>query len=185
MTLDARSLKKRYMEQWQRSNARERFVKLFLDVYLPSGYEAELVGLGAGSAEYISWSYRGLWDAFDILIRYNGRPAAFLDVTGVSSPRDAKPGIGYCVGEWKIGKARRHGILEAAWAAFVLEDEPTILWAPLAKFTTNLARKAKLYEDERPVRCLPRNRWLRWTRFRSWLVQYAPHLSKLLADGVR
>ena len=178
-------LKRRYQEHWARSNQRERFVKLFLDVYLPKPFKAELVGLGAGSEEYINRSYNGVLEAFDIIIYYNSRPAVFVDVTGLSSPREGKPKLGYCIGEWKLGKAVKHGVLNNTWFAFVLEDEPTILWAPAQKFQTIYAKTGKLYGDERPVRCLPRARWLRWARFKAWLVQYAPIYASYLVKAAR
>ncbi|MCE4625838.1 MAG: hypothetical protein F7C35_08280 [Desulfurococcales archaeon] len=184
MTTNPFLLKERYREQWKRSNARERFVKLFLDVYLPQGFRAELTGLGAGSSEYIDRTYSGVFEAFDIVIFYEGSPAVFLDVTGVASPREALPGLGYCLGTWKLAKAEKFKVTPMSWAAFVLEDEPSILWAPYQKFKSIQAVDGRLYNDERPVRCLKRSRWLRWARFKTWLIRYGPVYARLLREGV-
>ncbi len=175
-------LKDRYRSKWQASNKRELLVKHFLDVYLPPVFHAELTGLGAGSAEYIPRSYQGLLEAFDIVIFYEGKPAAFLDVTGVASPREALPGLGYCLGTWKLAKAEKYKVTPMSWAAFVLEDEPSILWAPYQKFKSIQAVEGRLYTDERPVRCLKRSRWLRWSRFKTWLIRYGPTYAMLLAE---
>ena len=174
MVLDARSLKHRYQPKWARSNARELIVKAVLDVRLPEGFRAELTGLGAGEDEYIERAYNGLLEAFDITIYYRDRPAAFIDVTGVSSPRDAKPKLGYCVGSWKLEKAKRHGVDMATWVAFVIDSEPTILWKHLRAFEKMSARPERLYGDEREVLCLPRSRWKHYSDFERWLRLYAP-----------
>ena len=177
-------LKQRYRDKWRRGNARERIVMAVLDAMLPPGYTPVLVGLGAGSDAFIPRSYRGLREAFDIAVLYDevGAPAVLLDVTGVASPRDAKPGLGYCIGTWKLDKARQHGVLDMAWAAFVIDDEPTILWAPYKRFLAYYATKARLYRDERPVRCLRRGNWRRFSDFTTWLVVYGPAHAKALAS---
>ena len=178
MTLDAYELKRRYQDKWARSNARERFVLLFLNTFLPQGFRAELTGLGAGSSEYIERSYRGVLEAFDITILFSGEPVALVDVTGVTHPGEARPGLGYCVGEWKLDKAYRLGVERRAWAAFAIEGEPAILWAPITKFNTSIARRARLYEDEQPVRCLPRRAWHPFNR-PNWSTGKIPFLAWL------
>ncbi|MEB3861493.1 MAG: nuclease [Desulfurococcales archaeon] len=174
MVLDARSLKHRYQPKWSRSNARELIVKAVLDVLLPDGFEARLTGLGAGEDGYIDRTYKGLLEAFDITIYYKNRPAAFVDVTGVPSPRDAKPKLGYCVGSWKIHKAKRHGVDIATWIAFVIDSEPTILWKHIKAFEKWGIRPERLYGDEREVLCLPRSKWKHYSDFERWLRLYAP-----------
>ena len=180
--LSPEELKKRYQEHWARSNQRERFVKLFLDVYLPKPFKAELTGLGAGSTDYIDRTYRGLAEAFDIAILYEDYPIAFVEVTGIEHSSMAKPGLGYCVGTWKIlDKADKLGVLDRVWIAYVIEGESTILWAPLSKFTTSKARPGKLYSDERELMCMKRRDWHsfrnpKWTPgrgktpFLNWLM---------------
>lgn len=181
--LSPEELKQRYMQQWERGNRRERLVYLLLNTLLPDGFRAELTGLGAGENRYIDRSYGSLEEAFDITLYYHGKPCCFLDVTGVKSPRDAKPNIGYCIGEWKIEKAKKYGVIHQTWAVFVIDDELAFLFAPVKKFDTVLAKKAYLYKDERPVKCLPRARWLRWNRFKQWLIQYGPVYAKLLQQA--
>ena len=183
--MDARELKRRYMERWRVSSARERFVLAFLNVYLPQGFGARFVGLGAGSSRLLDGWYRGLLDAYDIIVMFHGRPAAFVEVTGVSSPREALPGLGYCVGTWKLSKAPE-SIRPAIWFAFVIDDEPTILWMSAFRLVSleklGLARRARLHEDEREVVCASRARWKRFGVFKHWLAEHGVHFARLIEE---
>ena len=176
--------KARYRGKWPVSVLRERFVLLFLKVFLPRGFEARLVGFGAGSPDYVEGRFHGLEDAVDIAVFFNGDPIALIDVTGVPHRSAKKKGLGYCAGEWKLlDKAERYGVLDRLWIAFVLEGESTILWAPATKFLTDYARPGKLYEDEGIVYCLERKYWHPWDNprwsgrgrvpFKWWLLQKA------------
>ena len=187
VVLDAEALKQRYQGKWRKSNAREYIVKAVLDVLLPDGFTAEITGLGAGSDEYIEGSYSSILDAFDITIYYMDRPCAFVEVTGVSSPQDAKPKLGYCVGSWKLHKAGKYNVEPMTWIAFVIDSEPTILWKSINAFNGLSVRPQKLYEDEREVYCLPRSRWKRYSDFERWLRLYGPSYANYLekiAEGV-
>ena len=192
--LTPEELKQRYLLEWNKGNARERFVLLFLKVYLPSFFEPRLTGLGAGSTEYIPRSYKGALEAFDITIYYEGGPLAFIEVTGLDYSKKPRKGLGYCVGEWKIDKAYKHNLQSRTWVAYVIETQSRILWAPITKFLTSHAKQAKLREDERPHRCLPLRKWHpfykpNWERgpipFLKWLQLKAategPLRTKLLA----
>ena len=155
--------KQRYRHRWPDSVLRERFVLLFLKVFLPQGFEARLVGFGAGNPEYVEGRFHGLEDAIDIAVFFQGDPIALIDVTGVTHRSVKKKGLGYCVGGWKLfGKAEKYGVLDRMWIAFVLEGETRILWAPATKFLTEYAIPGKLYEDEDDVRCLPAHKWHPW-----------------------
>ena len=176
--------KTRYRSKWKQSNARERFVKLFLDVYLPQGFEARLTGLGAGSSELIPRTYRGAREAFDITVYFNGAPVAFVEVTGIDYDKKPLEKLGYCVGEWKLEKASRHGVEDRVWIAFVVEAWSRILWAPATKFYTSLAKKAKLYEDERNVYCLPIKKWHPFYR-PDWRRGPVPFLTWLQAAATK
>ncbi len=175
-------LKQRYNADWVKSNARERFVLLYLKVYLPPVFEPRLTGLGAGSSEYIPRSYRGAGEAFDITIYFNGLPVAYVEVTGLDYDKRPKKGLGYCVGEWKIDKAYKHRLQDRTWVAYVLETQSRILWAPITKFLTSLAKLGKLYEDERPHRCLPIQKWHPFYK-PDWKTGPIPFLNWLTAKA--
>jgi len=181
-------LKERYQGKWVRSNKRERLVIEYLNDYLPFGFRAELRGLGAGSNARVDGWHSGMLDAFDIVVYYNGVPAAFIDVTGVDSVDIVRQHKcrGYCVGSWKLGKAKRYNVLEDAWIAFVVDDEPRILWLPLAYLDHLLASPhtdvCRLYRDERVVYCLSSRYWRKAARFFHWLVTMAQYKAKLKAS---
>ena len=196
-----KGLKERYGDKWPVSVLRERLVLAYLNMFLPRGFRAVLVGFGAGSVGRIDGGYNGLGDAFDIAVFFHGDPVALVDVTGFTHRSVKKKRLGYCAGEWKLlDKAERYGVLDRLWIAFVVEGESTILWAPATKFLTDQATPARLYEDEREVLCLPREKWHpfdnpKWDGkgkipFKTWLEKMArlgptPQLRKAFARQAR
>ena len=187
--MDARALKERYQARWKQSNARERFVALALNAYLPRPWRAELTGLGAGSEDYIDRSYGSLEEAFDITVYYDTTPVAYVDVTGAASVADVRRHEcpGFCVGSWKLEKCRRYGVCRRAWVAFVVDEDLRVLWLPLAWLEAHLeapfVTECRLYSDERTVYCTDSSRWKRFRHFRQWLTQVGVYLARLEARG--
>lgn len=188
--MDARELKRRYMEKWRRSNARELYVLYGLRAFLPEPFKVRLTGLGAGSDSYIERSYQGLEEAFDITVYYDGRPCCFVDVTGVESVSDVRMHScrGYCVGSWKLAKARKLGVVEAVWVALVVEEDWRVLWLPLRLLDAwesgdaPWLSRCRLYEDERESLCLESSRWKRFKHFKQWLLSYAPYHARRISE---
>ena len=177
--LSPTELKRRYMERWARSNARERFVVLALNAYLPRPWRAELTGLGAGSDQYIPGSYTGPGDAFDITVYYNDVPVAYVDVTGVESSDAMKRHecMGRCVASWKMRKARKFKVIDRLWFAFVVDENLAVYWLSARWLDQHLEApsitECRLYRDERTVYCIPPAYWKRFRSFRNWLLHYA------------
>ena len=75
------------------------------------------------------------------------------------------------------------------WFAFVIDDEPTILWSSAQRLVSmervGLAERARLYGDEREVICMPRARWKRLGSFLSWLATVGPSYARLLEERGR
>ena len=176
MTASRVDYKQRYQEKWPTSNKRERLVLGYLEDYLPPDFTPRLVGLGAGQSTRIEYWHRGVEDAFDIAVLYKGGIAAYIDVTGVDSLETIKKHKckGYCVASWKHYKARKYNILDIAWTAFVIDDEPRILWLPFSYLDHLLASPhaevCRLYQDEKQVYCLPSRYWRKARRFFTWLL---------------
>ncbi len=190
MTLDARQLKRRYREQWARSNARERFVALALNAFLPRPWRAELTGLGAGVDDYIPRSYTRPEDAFDITLYYDNTPAVWVEVTGVPSSDDMRrhPECrGLCVGVWKLRKAREFRVVERLWFAFVVDESWSVRWLPARlldlweRGEAPWLQRCRLRGDEREALCADGGRWKRFRHFRQWLLNYG----LVLVKGVR
>ena len=184
--------KRRYSNHWIYSNARELYVLSLINLKLHSIIEgvkrrtrsslvrvflektpvrAELVGLGAGSTEYIPEYYHGLRDAFDIAILVGSEPCCWIDPTGVVFPEDLKPGLGYCVGTWKLEKAAKYKVVDRTWFAFVVNDRGTARFIKASWLYNQVQAEsprvtiAKLWEDERPVVCTSPKNWTGKDRF--------------------
>ncbi len=184
--MDARELKRRYMEKWRRSNARERFVVAALNAYLPSPWRAELTGLGAGVDDYIPRGYSRPEDAFDITIYYSGEPVAWVEVTGVPSSKDMRlhPCRGLCVGSWKLAKAREFNVVERLWFAFVVDENLSIRWLParlLAQWEEAEApwlSRCRLRKDENTAVCVDGGYWRKFRSFKQWLLNHGLALAR-------
>jgi len=177
------SLKQRYREKWQRSNARERLVLALLEAYLPEPFGARLTGLGAGQDDYIPRGYSNPFDAFDITVYYGSKPCCWVEVTGVESSHDMArhPACkGLCVGLWKLRKAREFRVAHRLWFAFVVDENASIRWlsaALLDQWETGEApwlRRCRLRRDESEALCLDGSYWKRFKSFLNWLVRYGP-----------
>ena len=186
--LSPEELKRRYMEQWERSNARERFVALALNAYLPRPWRAELTGLGAGVDDYIPRSYSRPEDAFDITVYYGDRPVAWVEVTGVPSSSDMRrhPACrGLCVGLWKLRKAREFRVVERLWFAFVVDESWSVRWLPAKQLDyweqgeAPWLQRCRLRRDERTALCTEPHRWRRYRTFQYWLTRYALLLTNI------
>jgi hypothetical protein len=171
------SLKERY--GWLSSSKRERLLLAILQSYLPELYDVRLTGLGAGLSERVEGRYADAESAFDITVYCNGIPVAYIDVTGVRDSRGLKAGLGYCVGSWKIDKAREFRVADRVWFAFVRYEDARVYFVKLDKLV-RLGRRVKLVEDENDYICLERGKWTSIASFARWLVNYAK--CKLDAD---
>jgi hypothetical protein len=171
------SLKERY--GWQASSKRERLLAAILQSYLPELYDVKLTGLGAGVNEKVEGRYADAESAFDITVYCNGIPVAYVDVTGVRDSRELKAGLGYCVGTWKIGKAREFRVADRVWFAFVRYEDTRVYFVKLDKIV-KLGRRVKLVEDENDYVCLDRGKWTGIASLARWLASYAK--CKLDAD---
>ena len=170
-------LKERY--GWLSSSKRERLLLAILQSYLPEPYDVRLTGLGAGLSERIEGRYVDAEGAFDITVYCNGIPVAYVDVTGVRDSKELKAGLGYCVGSWKIGKARELKVADRVWFAFVRYSDARVYFVKLDKIV-KLGRRVKLVEDENDYVCLDRSKWTSIASFARWLVSYVK--CKLDAD---
>lgn len=175
--MGAAELKERYASKWALSNAREKLVLALLEAYLPPGFSARLTGLGAGSRELIPRSYSNLLEAFDITVYYNGSPVAFVDVTGADTIGMRKSECrGRCVGEWKLEKARKHGVISRLWIAFVNDDTGSTYWLSMRWLEQHseapFVSRCRLYSNERFVYCVPPAYWRRLRHFLNWLTTY-------------
>ena len=183
--MDAYGLKRRYMGKWARANAREHLVAHALIAYLPEAFEVRLTGLGAGRTDYIERSYASLEEAFDITVYYNGKPAAFLNVTGVADSTSARLAKcnGRCVGSWKLAKASKLGVTNRTWIAWVNDESASMYFLPLAWLEhyreAPFVAKCRFYEDERVVYCVPPQYRKRLRHFLAWLTQTAVYLARL------
>ncbi len=164
------SLKERY--DWTASTKRERLLLAILQSYLPESYDVRLTGLGAGVNERVEGRYVGAESAFDITVYCNGIPVAYIDVTGVRDSRELKAGLGYCVGTWKIGKAREFKVADRVWFAFVRYADARVYLVKLDKIA-RLGRRVKLIDDENDYVCLDRSKWTNIASFARWLTSYA------------
>jgi hypothetical protein len=170
-------LKERY--EWSSSSKRERLLLVILQGYLPEPYDVELTGLGAGLNERVEGKYTDAENAFDITIYCNGIPVAYVDVTGVRDSKELKVKQGYCVGSWKISKAREFKVADRVWFAFVRYEDARVYFVKLDKIA-RLGRRVKLVEDENDYICLERSKWTGIAGFARWLTSYAK--CKLDAD---
>jgi hypothetical protein len=164
------SLKERY--GWQASSKRERLLVAILQGYLPELYDVRLTGLGAGLDERIEGRYADAESAFDITIYCNGIPVAYIDVTGVRDSRELKAGLGYCVGTWKLNKAREFRVSDRVWFAFVRYEDARVYFVKLDKLA-KLGRRVKLIESENDYICLDRSKWTGIASLARWLTSYA------------
>ena len=171
MTVD---LKQRYRFKWRVSARRELLVLWLLNHYyeLPRhGLLASLTGLGAGSNELIPRFYNTPEEAFDITVYRvaDWKPVAYIDVTGISSPRDLQPGKGLCVGIWKAWKAEKLGLEKSrVWFVHVEDDGPRLRWINLEYLERN-AERHRLRSDEKPLLCLASQKWRTTQQFIRWL----------------
>ncbi len=164
------SLKERY--DWTASTKRERLLAAILQSYLPEPYDVRLTGLGAGVNERVEGRYVDAESAFDITVYCNGIPVAYVDVTGVRDSRELKAGLGYCVGTWKIGKAKEFKVADRVWFAFVRYADARVYFVKLDKIA-KLGRRVKLVEDENDYVCLDRGKWTGIASLARWLASYA------------
>ncbi len=165
-------LKERYEYEWASSSKRERLLAAILQNYLPEPYDVRLTGLGAGLNERVEGRYADAESAFDITVYCNGIPVAYIDVTGVRDSRELKAGLGYCVGSWKIGKARELKVADRVWFAFVRYSDARVYFVKLDKIV-KLGRRVELVEGENGYVCLDRGKWTGIASFAKWLVNYA------------
>jgi hypothetical protein len=163
-------LKERY--EWSSSSKRERLLLAILQGYLPEQYDVRLTGLGAGLNERIEGRYADAESAFDITVYCNRIPVAYIDVTGVRDSRELKAGLGYCVGSWKIGKAREFRVADRVWFAFVRYADARVYLVKLDKLV-KLGRRVKLVEGENDYVCLDRSKWTGIASLARWLTSYA------------
>jgi len=178
VALDARQLKRRYQSKWRLAARRELLVVWLLNRFyeLPRlGYVALLSGLGSGTSDYIPRSYRDTEDAYDIVVYRAGdwRPVAYIDATGVSSPAELQAKKGLCVGVWKLWKAEKLGVEKhRVWIVHVEDDGPRLRWQQLSVLEQQGA-KHRLRSDERPLLCLPSQKWKPTRAFLRWLTGVA------------
>ena len=166
----AERLKQRYASRWSDAARRELLVLSVLNIYLPEGFRAVPTGLGSLSDEYIPRSYSSVMDAFDIVVlRGDGRIAAYLDVTGVRTASTMQPGKGLCVGLWKIWKAEKYNVKEKTWIVHVLEDHASLRFISLP-YLEQHGRETRLYRDEHPLLCLETRKWKTLRQFLAWLT---------------
>jgi len=170
-------LKERY--EWQASSKRERLLAAILENYLPELYDVRLTGLGAGMNERIEGRYADAESAFDITIYCNGIPITYIDVTGVRDSRELKAGLGYCVGTWKLNKAKEFRVSDRVWFAFVRYEDARVYFVKLDKIA-KLGRMVKLIESENDYICLDKSKWTGIASLARWLTSYAK--CKLDAD---
>ena len=170
-------LKERY--EWQASSKRERLLAAILQGYLPELYDIRLTGLGAGLNERIEGRYTDAESAFDITMYCNDIPIAYIDVTGVRDSRELKAGLGYCVGTWKLNKAKEFRVSDRVWFAFVRYEDARVYFVKLDKIA-KLGRRVKLVESENDYICLDRSKWTSIASLARWLASYAK--CKLDAD---
>jgi hypothetical protein len=171
------SLKERY--GWQASSKRERLLVAILQSYLPELYDVKLTGLGAGVNEKVEGRYADAESAFDITVYCNGIPVTYVDVTGVRDSRELKAGLGYCVGTWKLNKAKEFRVSDRVWFAFVRYEDARVYFVKLDKIA-KLGRRVKLIESENDYICLDRSKWTGIASLARWLTSYAK--CKLDAD---
>ncbi len=164
------SLKERY--EWLASSKRERLLLAILQGYLPEPYDVRLTGLGAGLNERIEGRYADAESAFDITVYCNGIPVAYVDVTGVRDSKELKVKQGYCVGSWKISKAREFKVADRVWFAFVRYNDARVYFIKLDKIA-KLGQRTKLVESENDYICLDRDKWTSIASFARWLANYA------------
>jgi hypothetical protein len=187
--LDAVELKQRYRGKWPASVRRERFVLAALNAFLPPQFEARLTGLGAGEDRLIERSYGGLGEAFDITVYHGDIAVAYVDVTGVEDVASMRRSgcRGRCVGSWKLGKARKHRVVDRVWFAWVNDENASTYWIS-ARWLDQHAEspsvsKCRLYRDERIVLCPPDHAWKRFKAFKNWLVHTAVYQALAQARG--
>jgi len=147
--------------------------------------EARLVGLGAGSSELVEGRYSGLGDAFDIAILVDSRSCCWVEVTGVccEAELEAKEselgwsgkGHMYCVGTWKLEKARKYGVSSRVWYAFVVGDIGKVrfirasLLDAISRAGPPRALQAVLRRGENESVCVDERNWMGPRRFRDRL----------------
>jgi hypothetical protein len=177
--LDTRELKERYRGEWPDSVRREYLVLAMLNIFLPRRFRARLTGVGAGSTEYVEDRYRDPYTAFDITVYNNGRPIAWVDVTGVVSSEKMREHHcnGRCVGSWKMRKAREFRVVDRLWFAFVVDDNLAVYWLPAEwldqMIEAPFVAKCHLRKRERLAYCLDSHYWKRFRHFKNWLLNTA------------
>jgi hypothetical protein len=193
MTLDfSLKMKERYRGEWSVANARELYVLSLVNLALPVVIErlksrtgdtkvrvyldkariyAKLTGLGAGTSEFISRSYSGIMEAFDITVLVDDEPCCWVDATGVASVDELKPGLGYCAATWKLQKAKKYRVLDRTWFAFVINETGTVKFLRAGWLAYQLEAEsprvwlAKLYQDENMIACANPRNWLSREKF--------------------
>jgi len=161
------NLKEKYAREWALSVKREQLTATLLQAYLPE-YDVKLTGLGAGVDRAVEGRYSSAESAFDITVYCHGIPIAYIDVTGVRDSSELKKRIGYCVGSWKVAKAREFNVEDRVWFAFIRLSDARAYFVKLGKLV-KVGVKARLVQGENEYICLNRARWLSITGFTRWL----------------
>ena len=185
--LDARpDFKQDYRNDWVYANAREYFVLSLLNRRLPGLFEshkawAEPAGHGAFNPGVVEGWHSGALDKFDIVVKIDGVPCCFVEVSGVNNVIEMdRPELGlteddYCVGSWKLNDARKHGILDRTWFAFVILDSKSVRFL-YAKYLGTLVsgeypglKTAVLRRGEGPSYCLDKRMWKPLRNLLNWI----------------
>lgn len=170
------SIREQARRRVERAWERGRKPALADELLTEARLEARLVGYGAGSSALLPGRYRGRHDANDIAVIVNGKECCYVEVTGVCCESDLEGGPGkklYCVGTWKLEKARKHGLLRSTWYAFTINETgktrfirasllDAIAHEPRARFTV-------LREGEDESICVDERNWIGVRKFTKGL----------------
>lgn len=182
-------LKGRYDSTRVAAVAREYYVLAMLNHHLSRRFQAlrvwaEPAGHGALTPTRVEGWHTGPGDKFDIAVMVEGRPCCWVEVTGEDDEAKLeRPDLGltsddYCVGSWKLRDARKHGILDRTWFAFVLMSKRQIR-VIYAKYLDYLVagehpavKERVLNPDEGPSYCLDRRAyWRPFSVLVDWIAK--------------